>query len=362
MEPSKQLGKIVRFLKQEKVFKNPWLYLGAFLVVLTLVSFHSTQISKNNLLADLAAQINYRAPFVSQEEIIHLEPPDLILIQENSLKASSPPINLKPKVLGSLVGIEETGKDKEVIEYTVKTGDTLSTLAEEFEISQDTIRWANDLQSSLIRVGQKLIILPVSGVMRLVKSGDNLTQIAEKYKGKVDEIIAFNELAEEGNIFIGDILIIPNGKLPPPPVKKIQSSYVGIPLAKSYFITPISLPCVVTKAYHYYHAIDFSHRGVSCGDPVLAAAGGTVQKTINRYPYGKYVQILHPNGIATRYAHLQSFLVKPGQKVAQGEIIGLMGHTGHTIPSGEKGCHVHFEVRGATNPFYMYRIGTILTK
>ncbi|MBU0476443.1 M23 family metallopeptidase, partial [Patescibacteria group bacterium] len=61
--------------------------------------------------------------------------------------------------------------------------------------------------------------------------------------------------------------------------------------------------------------------------------------------------IIHPNGVVTLYSHLQSISVKAGEKVSQGQGIGLIGHTGQTIPSGPQGCHLHFEVRGAENPF-----------
>jgi murein DD-endopeptidase MepM/ murein hydrolase activator NlpD len=56
-------------------------------------------------------------------------------------------------------------------------------------------------------------------------------------------------------------------------------------------------------------------------------------------------------GISTFYGHLSAINVKVGQDVSQGQIIGYVGHTGYTIPAGPAGCHVHFEVRGARNPF-----------
>jgi murein DD-endopeptidase MepM/ murein hydrolase activator NlpD len=65
--------------------------------------------------------------------------------------------------------------------------------------------------------------------------------------------------------------------------------------------------------------------------------------------YGHFLLIEHPNGTKTRYAHLQSMMVSVGQYVNQGDRIALMGNTGNT--HGPTGCHLHFEVLGAKNPF-----------
>lgn len=288
---------------------------------------------------------NTKNLFLRQTDILERESPELILVQKNSLKTTSPPCVLTPKVFGVLLDKEE--KEREIKEYFVKEGDSLWSIAKKFNISLETLLWANNLtEKSEIKPGQKLTILPISGVMHLVKSGETLSQIAKEYQANIKEIISFNELSKEGEIFVGDILIVPNGK-----IVKREKRAKNTPLASSYFICPISPPCHITQGLHWYNAIDFSHKGISCGEPIFAAAGGVVQKTGYHHRTGKYVRILHPNGVITLYGHLQNILVKTGQKVSQGEIIGLMGHTGYTIPPGPAGCHLHFEVRGAKNPF-----------
>jgi murein DD-endopeptidase MepM/ murein hydrolase activator NlpD len=62
--------------------------------------------------------------------------------------------------------------------------------------------------------------------------------------------------------------------------------------------------------------------------------------------YGKYVVIKHPNGTQTLYSHLSSIIVNSGWHVIKGQVIGYVGSTGKST-----GCHVHFEIRGARNPF-----------
>jgi len=104
---------------------------------------------------------------------------------------------------------------------------------------------------------------------------------------------------------------------------------------------------------HNYNAVDIAN---ACGTPVVAAAAGVVIPDPNipeivggwNGGYGNFVLIQHTfgNGVSTRYAHLEQVLVQVGDVVQQGQEIGLMGETGDAT-----GCHVHFEVIGAQNPF-----------
>ncbi|MDZ8089132.1 MAG: peptidoglycan DD-metalloendopeptidase family protein [Nostoc sp. DedQUE12b] len=99
------------------------------------------------------------------------------------------------------------------------------------------------------------------------------------------------------------------------------------------------------------------HKGIdvanSTGTPVVASAEGTILKAgWNNGGYGNLVEIRHPDGSTTRYAHNSKILVQPGQAVNQGETIALMGSTGHST-----GPHTHFEIhrsgKGAVNPIAM---------
>ncbi|MGB9743524.1 MAG: LysM peptidoglycan-binding domain-containing protein [Minisyncoccales bacterium] len=287
-----------------------------------------------------------------------LEPPEFILIQNSILKASTPLTVYTPQILGSLVaGYEPTESKKIITEYIVEDGDTLWSLAAKFDISIETILWANNLsKNSVLKPGQKLIILPVSGVLHFVKSGDTLSDIAKRYQGKVDEIIAFNQLANENDIYIGDIIIVPNGVMPQPSSPP-SSNLAQIPLANNYFIAPVSVPYRITQGLHWYNAIDF---GGKCGSPIFAAASGEVIKvaltnSTSRWAFGgggNHIKILHPNGVVTYYGHIATSLVKVGDKVSQGEIIALIGGQPGTPGAGlSTGCHVHFSVIGAVNPF-----------
>ena len=280
--------------------------------------------------------------FIDSTESSKIESPELNLIQENSLKGNSPPIAVTPQILGSLSGEPETRK--EITEYIVGEGDNLWSIADKFNISINTILWANDLNSkSIIKPDQKLIILPVSGVIHFVKNGDTLSGIAKTYKGKTSEIAYFNNIEDE-KIFIGDAIVIPGGKKP-------TASYIAnVPLASTFFVFPTT--GIITQKTHWYNAIDVANK---CGTPIYAAAGGTVQKAGYISIGGNRVRIIHSNNIVTYYGHLSKILVKPGQKVSQGQVIGYMRKTGYST-----GCHIHFETRGATNPLAKYKLGASL--
>ncbi|MBL7156099.1 MAG: M23 family metallopeptidase [Candidatus Pacebacteria bacterium] len=281
--------------------------------------------------------------FLQEKNIANLAVISPIVLSGNTFKESSAITAVQEKSFAVLSFDQQEIEQGEIIEYVVKSGESFSLIAQKFGISVNTILWSNDLtNNSTISPGQKLTILPINGLTHLVRSGETASELAGFYKTDVSEIIDFNDLSNEGEIFAGDLLIIPNGKKP----AKTAINY-SAPLASSYFICPISSPCGITQGLHWYNAVDFSNG--SCGEPIFAAAGGEVQKTGYHKTAGNYVRIVHPNKVVTFYGHLSRILVKPGQAVSQGGIIGYVGNTGYTI--GATGCHIHFEVRGAKNPF-----------
>ena len=249
-------------------------------------------------------------------------------------------MSVTSKVLGAIVGQVDTDIYAQVFQYEVEQGDTSALLAKKFGVSLNTILWANDLtETSTLKSGQDILILPVSGTLHLVRSNDTISEIASWYQATAESIVEFNRLDSPSGIFAGDFLIIPNGIMP----KTLPQGRLT-PLANSYFIWPIPAPHRITQGLHPFNAVDMANG--ACGESVYAAASGTIQKTGRTSIGGSYVRILHPNGVVTYYGHLSALLVSPGAKVFQGQIVGYTGRTGLAT-----GCHVHFEVRGAANPF-----------
>jgi len=168
-------------------------------------------------------------PFVVQGEEKRELPP-LSLIQNQSLFPVAPPITVTPQVLGTLINseeVQEIKERKEIIKYIVKPGDTLSGIAENFNLSLNTLLWSNDLnKNSTIKPGQELTILPVDGLIHIVKKGDTLESIAKMYKADVGKIADINEIISPDEIFENQALIIPDGKMPSSPER--ESNYKGL--------------------------------------------------------------------------------------------------------------------------------------
>lgn len=361
----KEFKKLKKRLKDST--QNPPFYLGLTAVFLfgmiCLVSGNlADSTGKNKAFSTAALLQSFEKPlekevFAGLNKKSWSESPDYLLIANSSLKAVTPPSSLSPQILGALVGdvVVVDDDNKTILEYSVEPKDSLWSIADKFGISIDTILWANNLtKSSVLKEGQRLVILPVSGVLYHVKNGDTISKIAQTYKGKTENIIAFNNLSNEGDIYVGDMLVIPGGKMP----KATYPNSSSVPLADSYFICPIGSPCRITQGLHFYNAIDFSNG--KCGDIIYAAAAGEVLRvsmTNSTYRwanngYGSYMTILHPNGAVTYYGHISANLVSPGEKVSQGQAIALMGGKPGTPGAGNStGCHVHFGVSGARNPF-----------
>ncbi|GMU74059.1 MAG: hypothetical protein AMXMBFR44_2580 [Candidatus Campbellbacteria bacterium] len=231
--------------------------------------------------------------------------------------------------------------------YVVREGDTLSQIAEMFSVSINTIRWANDMiGKSTIRPGQTLVILPVTGIRHVVKKGDTVASIAKKYKGDADEILSYNGLEKGASLTVGEEVIIPDGEIAAPAPSSSSGgsrSYAG-PSYAGYYLRPVN--GTRSQGLHGHNGIDIAARA---GTPIYAAAAGEVIIASTggwSGGYGNYVVIKHGNGTQTLYAHNSSNAVTVGQTVAQGDVIGYVGSTGRST-----GSHVHFEVRGAANPF-----------
>ncbi len=275
--------------------------------------------------------------------------PQMVFVEENSVMGVIPPAMADIQVLATKT-TEEQDRGR-IIEYTVKEGENVSIIAEKFGISVNTILWANDIsRKSVVKPGQEIIVLPTSGVLHLVEKGDTISNIAEKYEVKTSEIISYNELENENDIFIGDVVLVPGGKVQE---KAVQPS--SSPIASSYFIFPAEGK--ISQGAHgaFANAVDIAN---PCGRPVVAAASGTVQRAGYISIGGNRVTVLHSNGVVTYYGHLSAIAVSPGQRVNAGDIIGYIGNTGYTI--GRTGCHLHFEVRGARNFLISYPLGSQL--
>ncbi|NBD74236.1 peptidoglycan DD-metalloendopeptidase family protein [Patescibacteria group bacterium] len=270
---------------------------------------------------------------------------DVTVVEGSALAAATTPLDAGEEY-------EATTADPGAISlYIVREGDTLSQIAEMFDVSINTIRWANDLSASeAIQPGGTLTILPISGVQHEVEEGDTLSTLAEAYGGDINEIRQFNGLAATETIAPGDTITIPGGELAESAPASAQQSFASASspaparTTQGYFTHPLP-GGQRTQGLHGYNGVDYA---APVGTPIVAAARGEVIVARGagwNGGYGNYMVIDHPNGTQTLYSHLSGLAVWGGSVVA-GQVIGYVGNTGRST-----GPHLHFEVRGAANPF-----------
>ncbi len=270
---------------------------------------------------------------------------------------------------GTIADISKVAPPDRISVYEVRPGDTLSEIADMFGVSVNTIIWANNLKSTRdVHPGDMLIILPVSGIEHMVVKGDTLKSIAKKYRADATEIAQFNGLDPETPLVVGSKIIIPGGEVATPIPSRtgagirfssgrvIYEPYLGGsgPAQPGYYDNPLP-GGIITQSIHGWNAVDI---GAPRGTPIRAAAGGTVIVARSNGAwnggYGNYVVITHDNNTETLYAHMTHAIVSPGQAVLGGQVIGYVGMTGMAT-----GPHLHFEVRGAKNPFAQCPVGSI---
>ncbi|MES2134750.1 MAG: LysM peptidoglycan-binding domain-containing M23 family metallopeptidase [Patescibacteria group bacterium] len=257
---------------------------------------------------------------------------------------------------GTLADIEEQKPvSSQISIYVVRQGDSLSEIAGMFDVSVNTILWANNLTSAKsVHPGDTLVILPVTGVEHTVLKGETLAGIVKKYKGDMKDVLDFNNLSSGASLAVGDTIVIPDGvEASAPSVSSGSSSKgntklvksAGGPVVEGYYLRPL-IGGRKSQGLHGYNGVDIS---TPVGTQILASCPGSVMVSRNsgwNGGYGDYIVIQCSNGTQTVYGHLSETLVSAGSSVVQGQVIALSGNTGRST-----GAHLHFEIRGATNPF-----------
>jgi len=225
-----------------------------------------------------------------------------------------------------------------IIIHQVQTGENLSVIAAHYGVSLATILSANG-SPAVLHPGDQLTIPPVSGVIHAVQGNESLDAVAALYGVSIEDILAANEN------FSGDTIIVPGAT----EERSFARNVNHLPSYDAYYLEPTP-NALNWGILHRNNAVDFAK---PCGTAVFASAEGLVTKSFPagwNQGYGHMVVIEHPNNTKTLYAHLDEVSVSVGDFLAQGDVIGTIGNSGFV--TGERsGCHVHFEVDGAKNPF-----------
>jgi murein DD-endopeptidase MepM/ murein hydrolase activator NlpD len=258
-----------------------------------------------------------------------------------------------------------------VDKYTVARGDSVFAIAEKYNITPETLLWANydSLQDNPhnLKAGITLNVPPTDGIYYQWKDGDTLESVANEFKTDADEIINWpgNDIdLTNPTVDPGSWVMVPGGErdfvqwLIPTIASGSSgtsgtsaSSCPGGAVGSGAFVWPAN--------NHFLSGNDYwsGHLGIDIaageGAPIYAADSGvvTMAQGGDNYGYGNVIQIDHGNGYSTVYAHLSVIGVSVCQSVYAGQWIGSSGNTGNS-----QGAHLHFEVRqggGFINPWFV---------
>lgn len=303
-------------------------------------------------------------PFKSDTEIVeNVDPVHSLNIPLPNL-ASGLPVNSLIRVANINTSVPE-GVRQFAVKYTVQEGDALFIIAKQYNVTAESILWANyDLLNddpTFLDEGWVLTIPPTNGIYYKWKEGDTIEKIAEKYYADPDEIITWPgnnlDIANLNTEYLTDVnVMIPGG------YRELVSWIVPVDFAPRAGATetipggcPAPASVYVGSGYlqwpvgsRYLTGFDFNpayHLGIDLaaaeGTPVFASDSGTViYADWNDSGYGNLVVIDHNNGDKTIYAHLSKFYVTCGQNVESGKNIALSGNSGKST-----GGHLHYEIR-----------------
>jgi murein DD-endopeptidase MepM/ murein hydrolase activator NlpD len=273
----------------------------------------------------------------------------------------------------TLLTIIPTRPREDVITYTVTSGDSIFSIAKNFNIKPETLLWANyDLlkdNPDLLSLDMDLKVPPVDGVYYSWLLGDTVEGVANKFKAKPQDILNWpgnNMDLTNPQVEPGEMVLVPGGQrefvtwvVPTIPRERAgvsrsvygagacSGSYEGA-YGSGFFAWPSANRVLSGNDYWPGHlAIDIA---AAVGDGVFAADSGVVVFAgWATGGYGYMVMIDHGNGYQTLYAHMSRVTAYCGQSVNQGTYIGAAGSTGNST-----GAHLHFEVRylgGFVNPW-----------
>ncbi|MBP7805131.1 MAG: peptidoglycan DD-metalloendopeptidase family protein [Candidatus Pacebacteria bacterium] len=258
--------------------------------------------------------------------------------------------------------------------YTVQPGDTISSVAKMFGITELTLKSANNLKTGeKLKVDETLVILPHSGIQHTVKKGETLGSLEKKYKVTKAEIMFYNDLTAESKLVVGEVLMIPDatfdGTSDAIPTKKpttkpstgtktpVNNSPITVHPARltskidlgTAILRPVSINASRrSQGIHGFNGVDIAAKK---GTPIVAPYDGTVlylRESGYNEGYGMYVILqsnIDGNRVQFIMAHMSEINVAIGETVSRGQKIGEVGNTGNS-----SGSHLHFEVRGAKNP------------
>ena len=229
--------------------------------------------------------------------------------------------------------------------YRVSEKDTFRGLSEKYKLLESTLRSINQANDGTEpKSGTSLIIPSQDGIFHVVRSGQSLVEIAKAYSSSLVKVMEVNHKNGVSDLRAGEILFLPEARyLSKHDIRwltldSLPENKVFLKPTTGRFADGFGKRADPINGKERFHAgLDLAP---GLGARVVAAQTGKVIFANIRAGYGWLIILDHGRDLNTWYAHLDEVLVKPGQSVKRGDLIGYVGKSGRAT-----GPHLHFEVR-----------------
>jgi len=298
---------------------KPAIGIGAGLAILSLAAFVATTLAKGPSFPMPASGLVYDDGSL-QNLLLEYVSPELADGRSDAVQDGS--------------GLPPVPATLELSTYTVRSEDSLATIARRFGLDMGTIISVNGISSaSSLRPGAQLRIPNIDGLIQKVRAGDSISSISKRYKVDATKIVDANDLGS-ARLIVGQSLFVPGAKLPDSEVKRALGERFAWPV-RGPLSSPFGYrPDPFTGVRRFHAGIDIA---VDAGTTVRAAMDGKVADVGYNGNFGNYVILSHADGYQTLYGHLTKATVTVGTMLSQGSALGLSGNTGYST-----GPHLHF--------------------
>jgi surface antigen len=200
---------------------------------------------------DAASKVTAPDAVASIASVIDVSPTNQLqtdAYQTADQRSAKSSISLTSNSIANISPIQTTSSAKgmaQATKYVVKDGDTLWTIARQFGITTDSIKWSNGMSDAdFVKPGTTLTLPSITGIVYTVKSGDTIEGLASKYKAQSSLLASQNDLIGNEDLVVGMQIVIPDGQIQeaaPAPAAPTPSrtQYAGNSSVPGY-ITPSS--------------------------------------------------------------------------------------------------------------------------
>jgi murein DD-endopeptidase MepM/ murein hydrolase activator NlpD len=229
-------------------------------------------------------------------------------------------------------------------EYKVQRGDSVSVIAQKYNVSVGAIIASNEIRNArTLQEGAVIRIPNIDGIPYQIKRGDSLSKIAVSFNVPLEVILDVNDI-KSNNITTGETIFIPGAQMNDIDLRLSLGELFIYPVPSKYITSYYGMrKDPISGVLSFHTGIDLR---ANTGTAIVAALDGVISVVSENWLYGKHIIISHPNGYKTLYGHLNSFSVKQGDRVVRGKKIGESGNTGYST-----GPHLHFSVYDRSNKF-----------